>query len=228
MIVVVMVWLVCYMLIYREYAQGQDEPSLALDVYRVVQMAVVVMKFLFVMLMLFMFIQFSNPHTFNQFDKVCKKKFLDYLDEIHNESEEAQNAVKLNLSRYLLRLEAQSRKEIKETKVQINMLETAGTSDSAELLRSHSTNRTSGKIVDDTLIIIFMSFLMYAPVGRRDFLQTNMTIEEDFQGEAANHELLAEISKSYATTSQGSLNKNFKSEIIPAHERIRSSKIEEN
>ena len=42
--------------------------------------------------------------------------------------------------------------------------------------------RSSGKIIDDTIITIFMSFLMYAPVGRRDFLRADMSIEDEFQG----------------------------------------------
>ena len=43
------------------------------------------MKFSFVVLLLFMFIQFSRPHIFEQFDKMCKKKFLDYLDGIYDD-----------------------------------------------------------------------------------------------------------------------------------------------
>ena len=45
---------------------------------------------------------------------------------------------------------------------------------------------------------------MYAPIGRRDFLRTDLTIEEDFQGEAANHELLANISASFISSERGS------------------------
>ena len=41
---------------------------------------------------------------------------------------------------------------------------------------------------------------MYAPIGRRDFLRSDMSIEEEFQGEAANHELLADIEKSFVST----------------------------
>ena len=74
--------------------------------YRIVQIVIVLMKFSFVILLLFMFIQFSRPHIFEQFDKMCKKKFLDYLDGIYDDDEAAQTAIKLNLSRYLLRLEA--------------------------------------------------------------------------------------------------------------------------
>ena len=74
--------------------------------YRIIQIVIVLMKFSFVLLMLFMFIQISRPHIFDQFDKMCKKKFLDYLGGIYEEDEAAQNAIKLNLSRYLLRLEA--------------------------------------------------------------------------------------------------------------------------
>ena len=44
---------------------------------------------------------------------------------------------------------------------------------------------------------------MYAPIGRRDFLRTDLTIEEDFQGEATNHELLADISASFISSDNG-------------------------
>ena len=41
---------------------------------------------------------------------------------------------------------------------------------------------------------------MYAPVGRRDFLRTDMSIEDGFQAEAANHELLADIERSFVSS----------------------------
>ena len=151
------------------------------------------MKFSYVILMLFMFIQFSRPFMFEQFDKVCKKKFLDFLYDHDNDDEEAESAIKINLSRYLLRLEAQARKEIKAQNS--SLLDMTDNSIHA----ANSLARSSGKIVDDTIITIFMCFLMYAPVGRIDFLSSNVSIEEDFQGEAANHELLADISQSFST-----------------------------
>ena len=54
--VVVMLWLVFYIFFYKDYAEGEDESQLALDFFRVLQLAIVVMKFSLVMLMLFMFI----------------------------------------------------------------------------------------------------------------------------------------------------------------------------
>ena len=54
--VVVMLWLVFYIFFYKDYAEGEDESQLALDFFRVIQLAIVVMKFSLVMLMLFMFI----------------------------------------------------------------------------------------------------------------------------------------------------------------------------
>ena len=78
----------CYTFIYREVIEGEHESALALDVFEFVELLIVVNKTLFVILMLFMFIEFSRPHIFDQFDKVCKKKFLDYLDQIHSEDED--------------------------------------------------------------------------------------------------------------------------------------------
>ena len=172
--VLVSVWLVCYTFIYREVMEGEHEAAFALDMFEFVELLIVLMKALFVILMLFMFIEFSRPHIFDQFDKVCKKKFLDHLDKIHSEDEEAQHAVKINLSRYLFRLEAQSRKETR------NLTITSDTKDNSTTKVSSISLRSSGKIIDDTIITIFMSFLMYAPVGRRDFLRADMSIEEEF------------------------------------------------
>ena len=153
---------------------------------------------------LFMFIQFSRPFMFDQFDKVCKKKFLDFLYDHDNDDEEAESAIKINLSRYLLRLEAQARKEIKAQNT--SLLDMTDGS----IYAANSIVRSSGKIIDDTIITIFMCFVMYAPVGRRDFLSNNVSIEEDFQGEAANHELLADISQSFSTENTS---RNFRAEI---------------
>ena len=113
MCVVISVWLISYIFTYRQYLEGKEQGTFALYMYRIVQIVIVLMKFSFVILLLFMFIQFSRPHIFEQFDKMCKKKFLDYLDGIYDDDEAAQTAIKLNLSRYLLRLEAQARKEMK-------------------------------------------------------------------------------------------------------------------
>ena len=113
MCVVISVWLISYIFTYRQYLEGKEQGTFALYMYRIVQIVIVLMKFSFAILLLFMFIQFSRPHIFEQFDKMCKKKFLDYLDGIYDDDEAAQTAIKLNLSRYLLRLEAQARKEMK-------------------------------------------------------------------------------------------------------------------
>ena len=42
------------------------------------------------------------------------------------------------------------------------------------------------KIVSKTIISIYMAFLTYAPVDRRDYLRDNLSIEEDFSREAQN------------------------------------------
>ena len=37
------------------------------------------------------------------------------------------------------------------------------------------------KIVSKTIITIFMAFLTYAPIDRRDYLRDNLIIEEEFK-----------------------------------------------
>ena len=86
------------------------EIKIAQDIFGVLLLSIVVMKFSLGIFMLFMFTLFSRPRISNQFDKVCKLKFLDFLDDIYSDREDAQNAIKENLSRYLLRLEATARK----------------------------------------------------------------------------------------------------------------------
>ena len=44
----------------------------------------------------------------------------------------------------------------------------------------------TNKIVSRTIITIFMAFLTYSPVGRRDYLKDNINIEDDFKTEAEN------------------------------------------
>lgn len=46
-----------------------------------------------------------------------------------------------------------------------------------------------------------MSFLMYAPKGRRDFLGTNLSIEEEFLDEAENIETLGNLYKTVESDS---------------------------
>ena len=87
--VLVSVWLVCYTFIYRDVIEGEHESAFAVDLFEFVELLIALMKALYVILMLFMFIEFSRPQIFDQFDKVCKKKFLDYLYQIHSEDEDA-------------------------------------------------------------------------------------------------------------------------------------------
>ena len=42
------------------------------------------------------------------------------------------------------------------------------------------------KIVSKTIITIFMAFLTYKPVGRRDYLRDNLNIEDEFKRQAQN------------------------------------------
>ena len=52
------------------------------------------------------------------------------------------------------------------------------------------------KIVSKTIITIFMAFLTYAPVGRRDYLRDNLNIEEEFRREAQNLQQLGNLFES--------------------------------
>ena len=65
------------------------EMKIAQGTFGVLKLSIVVMKFSQVIFMLFMFNQFGRPRTSNQFDKVCKKKFLDFLDDIYSDRVDA-------------------------------------------------------------------------------------------------------------------------------------------
>ena len=67
------------------------------------------------LMILYMLVQFSKPYGIRQFDKVCKKKFLMYMQEIQEDDEVRSQAVRINLSRYMLRLEATERHKQKSS-----------------------------------------------------------------------------------------------------------------
>ena len=52
---------------------------------------------------------------------------------------------------------------------------------------------SSGKIIKHELVSIFMTILMYSPVGRRDYLAGDISIEEDFRAEVDNIEKLGKL-----------------------------------
>ena len=52
---------------------------------------------------------------------------------------------------------------------------------------------SSGKIIKHELVTIFMTILMYSPVGRRDYLAGDISIEEDFRAEVDNIEKLGKL-----------------------------------
>ena len=90
--------------------------------------------------------------------------------------------IKTNLERYVMRLEAVNRLDITTDAMSENGAESVSEEDSEQKL-----TRSSGKIVTDTIIAIFMSFLMHAPrkgKGRSsNFLESNTTIEEAFDAQ---------------------------------------------
>ena len=51
-------------------------------------------------------------------------------------------------------------------------------------------------IVNKSIITIFMVFLTYSPVERRDYLKSNLSIEDAFREEAENIEELGNLFKS--------------------------------
>ena len=104
-----------------------------------------------------------------------------YFHGIQEADESTAKAVKINLSRYLLRLEASERRQTERPLSQSG--QTSGSSGSA------------GKIVNASIITIFMTFLMYAPKGRRDYLSADLSIEDEFEEEADNVEALDTIYK---------------------------------
>ena len=102
--------------------------------------------------------QISSVKLNGQFDKVCKKKFLIYLDEEHSTREvtrEERAAARNNMQMFVMRLEA-------------------------EEMRGKKTQQ---KIITDTMISVFMTFLTYGKNKRRNFLQNDITIEESFDAE---------------------------------------------
>ena len=152
--------------------------------FRALQVIVSVGESIIDILMLYMFVQFSKPHAIRQFDKVCKQKFLMYLQSIPRNDVEQIHAVKQNLSRYMLRLEAKQRRALNDTSVNHDTYvnhETVGIFGS------------SGKIVKHELVTIFMTILMYAPKERRDYLKGNLSIEEEFKAEIDNIEKLGKL-----------------------------------
>ena len=52
---------------------------------------------------------------------------------------------------------------------------------------------SSGKIIKHELVSIFMTILMYSPVGRRDYLAGDISIEEEFRAEVDNIEKLGKL-----------------------------------
>ena len=56
MCVVVSAWLMSYMITYRDAVNGKHEGKIALQMFWFVELLIVLMKFLFVILLLFMFI----------------------------------------------------------------------------------------------------------------------------------------------------------------------------
>ena len=52
---------------------------------------------------------------------------------------------------------------------------------------------STGKIIKHELVTIFMTILMYSPVGRRDYLAGDISIEEDFRAEVDNIEKLGKL-----------------------------------
>ena len=104
-----------------------------------------------------------------------------YLKTIPSSDKEKIRAVKQNMSRYMLRLEAKQRKSANQDSATTIEQETAGVFSS------------SGKIVKHELVAIFMTILMYSPVGRRDYLAGDISIEEDFKAEVDNIEKLGKL-----------------------------------
>ena len=70
-------------------------------------------SFLVEWLILYLLVKVSNSSYNEQFDKVCKKKFLNYLDEEHIESEvtwEEREAAKENMDKFVMRQEADEKR----------------------------------------------------------------------------------------------------------------------
>lgn len=109
-------------------------------------------------LKLFIIMSFSKRQPNEQFDKVCKKKFLNYLDEEHMTREisvEERDSARANMERFVMKEEA-------------------------DQLRG---SRKKEKIITTNMIAVFMTFVTYGRNKRRDFLQNDLTIEDAFEAE---------------------------------------------
>ena len=96
-------------------------------------------------LILFLIVKISSNTLNEQFDKVCKKKFLNYLDEEHIQREvtiKERDAARENMDKFIMRQEADEKRGV----------------------------RRSSSIITDGMIAIFMTFLTYGQNKRRNFL----------------------------------------------------------
>ena len=110
------------------------------------------------MLTLYMLIRISGTQLDDQFDKVCKKKFLVYLDEDNGKREvsrEERDAARENMEKFIYRQEADNMRG----------------------------GRRHQKIISDNMIAVFMTFLTYGQTKRRNFLLNDVSIEEAFDDE---------------------------------------------
>ena len=82
LVIVLAAWLLLYIFGYNRAYQGNSQVSGILFLFRIAEVVVVVLKPALDMLVLYMFVAFSKPLPIRMFDKVCKKKFLLYLQGI--------------------------------------------------------------------------------------------------------------------------------------------------
>ena len=131
--------------------------------FRVIETTVLALKLGINLLILFMLVQFSKPQGLRLFDKVVKQKFLILFEEMHTMSRETKESVRINLTRYLLRLEGAVMKETAKQLESLNDMKSNVSSVDDKTVVCNS-------IVNKSIITIFMAFLTYQPFERRDFL----------------------------------------------------------
>ena len=79
------------------------------------------------------------------------------------------------------------------------------------------------KIVNKSIITIFMTFLTYQPVDRRDYLKNDLSIEDAFKEEAENIEELGNLLKSFGGLEKRKTIESWQSIKSPTDGRISTS-----
>ena len=135
-------------------------------------------------------------------------------------TKEAREALRINLKRYLLRMEGAVRR------LNSSRLESSNDRSNRSSISVDDKIVAQNKIVNKPIITIFMTFLTYQPVDRRDYLKNDLSIEDAFKEEAENIEELGNLLQSFGglekTEKRTTLLKSPKKPTIESWQSIKS------